>query len=136
MPQQNVVTLPFATSVLPKNTLKTNVSHFPLNVKTVSNNTMLMINIAHLRYIKELEICTLQADLEISFADVYDLHKAQSNDIANNTIAPQTLTHNSPPNINISSQFAFPPIMNKIRTPTSQLNRQIINHKPPNVSAK
>ena len=83
-------------------------------------------------YIKELEICTLQADLGISFADARDLHKEQSIDNGNNTIASQT--HNSPPNI--SSRSDFPPIRNKITIPSSQLNRQIINHKPPNVSAK
>ena len=44
-------------------------------------------------YLKEVEICTLQADLGISFSDARDLHKEQTNDVATNNNTSQR-SHN------------------------------------------
>ena len=86
-------------------------------------------------YLREVEICTLQADMGISFSDACDLHKEQANDVAVDTTAPPT--HNSPvPPPNISSQTTFPPIINNSRKqlssqPNRQMNTTITKHVLP-----
>ena len=67
-------------------------------------------------FIKEKEICTLQADLNISFADARELVKERSNASANvNNLPntnPQSISRNNP-HPNISSTYIFPPIQNR-----------------------